>query len=51
MSEQPAEARTYDIAQVLNALPHHYPLLLVDRVRRTLASALELLGIDAPDVM
>ena len=26
-------------------------LLLVDRVRRTLASALELLGIDAPDVM
>ena len=24
--------RTYDIAQVLNALPHRYPLLLVDRV-------------------
>jgi 3-hydroxyacyl-[acyl-carrier-protein] dehydratase len=33
MSEQPAEARTYDIAQVLNALPHRYPLLLVDRVK------------------
>ena len=26
------EKRTYDIAQVLNALPHRYPLLLVDRV-------------------
>jgi 3-hydroxyacyl-[acyl-carrier-protein] dehydratase len=25
-------ARTYDIAQILNALPHRYPLLLVDRV-------------------
>jgi len=31
MSE--AEARTYDIAQILNALPHRYPLLLVDRVK------------------
>ncbi|HYD25668.1 MAG TPA: 3-hydroxyacyl-ACP dehydratase FabZ [Croceibacterium sp.] len=28
--EQPA--RGYDIAQILNALPHRYPLLLVDRV-------------------
>jgi 3-hydroxyacyl-[acyl-carrier-protein] dehydratase len=26
------EARTYDIAQILAALPHRYPLLLVDRV-------------------
>jgi len=25
-------ARTYDIAQILSALPHRYPLLLVDRV-------------------
>ena len=25
-------ARTYDIAQILNALPHRYPLLLVDKV-------------------
>jgi 3-hydroxyacyl-[acyl-carrier-protein] dehydratase len=25
-------ARQYDIAQILNALPHRYPLLLVDRV-------------------
>jgi 3-hydroxyacyl-[acyl-carrier-protein] dehydratase len=25
-------ARAYDIAQILNALPHRYPLLLVDRV-------------------
>ncbi|MBW8783811.1 MAG: 3-hydroxyacyl-[acyl-carrier-protein] dehydratase FabZ, partial [Novosphingobium sp.] len=25
-------ARAYDIRQVLNALPHRYPLLLVDRV-------------------
>ena len=33
MSEQLPEARTYDIAQVLNALPHRYPLLLVDRVK------------------
>ena len=24
--------RTYDIAQILNALPHRYPLLLVDKV-------------------
>src|SRR5687768_7240526 len=31
MSEAEA-ARTYDIAQILNALPHRYPLLLVDRV-------------------
>lgn len=30
MSE--AEARTYDIAQILSALPHRYPLLLVDKV-------------------
>jgi len=28
-----ASARTYDIAQILNALPHRYPLLLVDRVK------------------
>ena len=27
-----SEARTYDIAQILNALPHRYPLLLVDKV-------------------
>lgn len=36
MSETDAEAvvgRTYDIAQILNALPHRYPLLLVDRVK------------------
>ena len=26
------EPRTYDIAQILNALPHRYPLLLVDKV-------------------
>ena len=26
------ETRTYDIAQILNALPHRYPLLLVDKV-------------------
>ena len=32
MSEE-AAARTYDIAQILNALPHRYPLLLVDRVK------------------
>ena len=25
-------ARSYDIAQILNALPHRYPLLLVDKV-------------------
>ncbi|MEO0063417.1 MAG: hypothetical protein RLZZ08_1977 [Pseudomonadota bacterium] len=25
-------ARSYDIVQILNALPHRYPLLLVDRV-------------------
>jgi 3-hydroxyacyl-[acyl-carrier-protein] dehydratase len=31
MSEE-REARTYDIAQILNALPHRYPLLLVDKV-------------------
>ena len=36
MSEAAAEGtpvRTYDIAQILNALPHRYPLLLVDRVK------------------
>ena len=36
MSEGTAEAgegRAYDIAQILNALPHRYPLLLVDRVK------------------
>ncbi len=40
MSEQPAgntdavaEAISYDIAKILAALPHRYPLLLVDRVR------------------
>ena len=27
------EARAYDIAQILAALPHRYPLLLVDRVK------------------
>ena len=35
MSEGTAEAgegRAYDIAQILNALPHRYPLLLVDKV-------------------
>ena len=32
MSEAEA-ARSYDIAQILNALPHRYPLLLVDRVK------------------
>ncbi len=26
-------AREYDIVQILNALPHRYPLLLVDRVK------------------
>jgi 3-hydroxyacyl-[acyl-carrier-protein] dehydratase len=30
MSE--TEARTYDITQILGALPHRYPLLLVDKV-------------------
>ena len=30
MSE--GETRTYDIVQILNALPHRYPLLLVDKV-------------------
>ena len=25
--------RTYDIAQILNALPHRYPMLLVDKVK------------------
>ena len=33
MSEQLPEARAYDIGQILNALPHRYPLLLVDRVK------------------
>ena len=36
MSETGADAvvgRTYDIAQILNALPHRYPMLLVDRVK------------------
>ena len=36
MSEAGAEAavgRTYDIAQILNALPPRYPMLLVDRVK------------------
>ncbi|HEY6816680.1 MAG TPA: 3-hydroxyacyl-ACP dehydratase FabZ [Croceibacterium sp.] len=36
MNEEIAEAgavRSYDIAQILNALPHRYPLLLVDRVK------------------
>ena len=35
MSEAAAQegsGRTYDIAQILNALPHRYPLLLVDKV-------------------
>jgi 3-hydroxyacyl-[acyl-carrier-protein] dehydratase len=34
VSEQaaPAAAKAYDIQQVLAALPHRYPLLLVDRV-------------------
>lgn len=31
--EQPAEARSYDIGQILKILPHRYPLLLVDRVK------------------
>ena len=30
MSE--GQVRTYDIVQILNALPHRYPLLLVDKV-------------------
>ena len=29
-----AAITTYDIGQILNALPHRYPLLLVDRVTR-----------------
>jgi 3-hydroxyacyl-[acyl-carrier-protein] dehydratase len=39
MSEAPAEAGAagaapaYDIQKILNALPHRYPLLLVDRVK------------------
>ena len=36
MSGAGAEAavgRAYDIAQILNALPHRYPMLLVDRVK------------------
>jgi 3-hydroxyacyl-[acyl-carrier-protein] dehydratase len=33
MSEERPESRAYDIAQILNALPHRYPLLLVDRVK------------------
>jgi 3-hydroxyacyl-[acyl-carrier-protein] dehydratase len=32
MDENPAP-RTYDTARILAALPHRYPLLLVDRVR------------------
>ena len=34
MSEEqvPAQSLTYDIAQILSALPHRYPMLLVDRV-------------------
>lgn len=32
MTEEAGAPRTYDIAQVLKALPHRYPLLLVDRV-------------------
>ncbi len=32
MTEETGGARSYDIAQILNALPHRYPLLLVDRV-------------------
>ena len=27
-----SEAKSYDIAAILSALPHRYPLLLVDRV-------------------
>jgi 3-hydroxyacyl-[acyl-carrier-protein] dehydratase len=27
-----SEAKSYDIAAILNALPHRYPMLLVDRV-------------------
>jgi 3-hydroxyacyl-[acyl-carrier-protein] dehydratase len=35
MSEQPAAAgMAYDTAKILAALPHRYPLLLVDRVAR-----------------
>ena len=36
MNEETAASvagKTYDIAQILNALPHRYPLLLVDRVK------------------
>ena len=34
MSEEqtPAQSLTYDIPQILSALPHRYPMLLVDRV-------------------
>ncbi|MEL6238272.1 MAG: 3-hydroxyacyl-ACP dehydratase FabZ [Pseudomonadota bacterium] len=37
MSEEPSSSDTivdYDIHKVLKALPHRYPLLLVDRVKR-----------------
>lgn len=30
--DESSGARSYDIAQILKALPHRYPLLLVDRV-------------------
>lgn len=33
MTEETAKAAELDIRQVLKALPHRYPLLLVDRVR------------------
>lgn len=33
MTEEAAKAAELDIRQVLKALPHRYPLLLVDRVR------------------
>lgn len=33
MSEAEAAAGSYDIRKVLNALPHRYPMLLVDRVK------------------
>lgn len=32
-SKSSDEPVSYDIAQILNALPHRYPLLLVDRVK------------------
>jgi 3-hydroxyacyl-[acyl-carrier-protein] dehydratase len=35
----PAEVLDYDIVKILKALPHRYPLLLVDRVRSIMLQA------------